>query len=441
MGKTAGLAVTRCYRAIHTIAGATVATRPPAWHRKGWFQCPASVDAHARGSRPAEDHPLKRGPKQELDVEGAGLRPARLRRAGRVGVGVLRRSACPPAPSLHAGRGARHRRPRRGDPRPPRRIGRHRRSDRERWLARAASATARQPLAESTNDHQRRARREVRGDLRRPSIPWRCRRRCSPTSARKARAVRHGASRRCSTGPKTRSLLAENPLAKLKVGAATATRRPSRRPEGASRACTPRRRGQPRLRRLDLFGRTVGTRPGETDALALLRTSTPTARASRSCASSTRRRARSRPEAQAQLPDRGAAPTARMIVRARRARDGDDGYVFRNTRGDHWRRTPAPTTGARRCDAAGFRRRGRRSGSRTSPPTSPPATTAGTTSSTSAAVLRRGRHPAPARRPRRPGPQALRQARPPMMAIGQIAHAHRRGTVGLAGGTFYFGPS
>jgi hypothetical protein len=48
--------------------------------------------------------------------------------------------------------------------------------------------------------------------------------------------------------------------------------------------------------------------------------------------------------------------TAKM-VRARRARYGDGGYVFRNTRGDHWRSQSRGYYWSAAMDAAGFRRR------------------------------------------------------------------------------------
>jgi integrase len=153
-------------------------------------------------------------------------------------------------------------------------------------------------------------------------------------------------------------ILAENPMTKLKV----------RRGNGNEETFPPTAEEIARLHAQAvkvspdfadwlLFGRTVGTRPGETDAVRFDDFNLDCTRVTilRQFNHHTQRieTPKRKRNYQVFVPDE----TAKM-VRARRARYGHDGgYVFRNTRGDHWRSGSRSYYWRAAMNAAGFRRR------------------------------------------------------------------------------------
>jgi hypothetical protein len=215
--------------------------------QEGWFPCPASVDALSWYA------PRRRSPPSSAAEEepvGAQVFDP-LANDGRARMGLRRAPRC----------GSR---PRRSTPRPrrgtwstaPSRSSRaaaapsHRRSDRG-GLARPRARRQGPPPRRVDEDLQRERVREVRGGLRRRRPDTRCRRRCSPTHA-SARAPVRRRSRRSSLGRGGGACSLENPLTKLKVGAATGNEETFPPTAERSRACSRSRvRDQPRLRGLD----------------------------------------------------------------------------------------------------------------------------------------------------------------------------------------------
>jgi hypothetical protein len=131
-----------------------------------------------------------------------------------------------------------------------------------------------------------------------------------------------------------------------------------------------------------LFGRTVGTRPGETDALRFADFNADCTRVTILRQFNAKTKRIETPKRKRNYPIMVPAPRPRWCAHAGRA-TATTATSSATPAAITGARSHAATTGARRWTPPGSGVGSARSGPRTSPPTSPPATTAGTTSSTS----------------------------------------------------------
>jgi hypothetical protein len=225
---------------------------------------------------------------------------------------------------------------------------------RERWLTRRRD-THGNPIAESTNvtnEGRTRGLEAAFGD----DDPFAVEEELLAYARSEGTAVRM-ALKALFNWAVDEEILADSPLAKLKVQRGNGNEEtfpPTA--EEIARLHHEATRVNPDFADWLLFGRTVGTRPGETDAVRFSDFNADCTRVTILRQFNAKTKRIETPKRKRNYPIMVPLATA-AIVRARRARFGDDGYVFRNTRGDHWRSQSRTYYWRAAMDAAGFRRK------------------------------------------------------------------------------------